>query len=314
MPDITPHDFTPPARPGGSWTLAEFEVARVGYGTMQLPRVTDPDVARQILRRAYELGVNHFDTAHFYGGGIANRYLADTVGCQPDVVVVTKVGARPARRGPMPLMPAQRPEQLRMQVHDNLRSLRAERLDVVNMRRIPPGSFPLSPNQRVKFDDQMAEMVALRAEGLVGQIGLSTVSAAELRTALPTGIACVQNQYSLTSRKQTPVLKLARAGGIAWVPYFPLGGAMPGSAKATHEPVVRQIGQEVGATPAQVGLSWLLHHAPNALLIPGTSSISHLEQNVAAGSVALNGDQMARLDAISPAAGVRGFLNRLRRP
>lgn len=313
MSDST-HNSGTAAHPGGSFALAGREVARVGYGTMQLPRMTDPDAARKVLRRAYELGVSHFDTAYFYGDGTANRHLADALGSEPDVVVVTKVGARPARRGPMPLMPAQRPEQLRAQVHDNLRSLAVERLEVVNMRRIPPGSFPLAPSQMVKFDDQMAEMIALREEGLIGHIGLSTVGTAELRAALPAGIVCVQNQYSLVSRKQGPVLDLARTEGIAWVPYFPLGGAMPGLAKVTHEPVVQQIAHEVGATSAQVGLAWLLHHAPNVLLIPGTTSIAHLEQNVAAGSIALDADQVARLDALEPVAGVRGFLNRLRRP
>ncbi|AXK84256.1 MULTISPECIES: aldo/keto reductase [Nocardia] len=308
------HPSDTAARPGGSFTLAGREVARVGYGTMQLPRATDPDAACAVLRRAYELGVNHFDTAHFYGDGTANRYLAATLAVDPDVVVVTKVGARPARRGPMPLVPAQRPEQLRAQVHANLRSLAVERLDVVNMRRIPPGSFPLTPSQRVSFDDQMAEMIALREEGLIGHIGVSTVDTAELRAALPAGIVCVSNQYSLTSRKQEPVLDVARAEGIAWVPYFPLGGAMPGLAKVTHEPVVQRIAQEAGATPAQIGLAWLLHRAPNVLIIPGTTSIAHLEQNVAAGSITLDADQIARLDAVEPATGVRGFLGRLRRP
>ncbi|HWV76004.1 MAG TPA: aldo/keto reductase [Isoptericola sp.] len=313
MSDTT-RDATRTPRPGGSFTLAGREVARVGYGTMQLPRMSDADAARAVLRRAYELGVNHYDTAHFYGNGVANRYLADALGSEQDVVVVTKVGARPAKRGPMPMMPAQRPEQLRQEVHDNLRSLRVERLDAVNLRRIAPGSFPLTPNQMVKFDDQMAEMVTLRDQGLVGHIGLSTVSAAELRAALPAGIVCVQNQYALTSRKQEPVLDIARAEGVAWAPFFPLGGAFPGSAKVTHEPVVQQIANEVGASPAQVGLAWLLQHAPNVLIIPGTTSTSHLEQNVAAGSVQLTTDQVARLDAIKPAAGIRGTLSRLRRP
>nr|WP_064569867.1 aldo/keto reductase [Gordonia sp. LAM0048] len=301
-------------RPGGSFRLAGREIARVGYGTMQLPRMSDRDAARAVLRRAYELGVTHYDTAHFYGDGTANGYLADTVSGKDDVVVVSKLGARPAKRGPMPMVPSQRPEQLRAQVHDNLRSLRVDRLDVVNMRRISPGSFPLTPSQIVKFDDQVAEMVALRDEGLIGDFGLSTVSLVELRQALPARIACVQNQYSLTSRKQESVLNLARDQGIAWAPYFPLGGAFPGSAKVTHEPVVQQIAQDLGATPAQIGLAWLLHHAPNTLLIPGTTSIAHLEQNVAAGSVRLDADAMVRLDSINPAAGVRGFVNRLRRP
>lgn len=267
-----------------------------------------------MLRRAYELGVNHFDTAQFYGDGIANRYLADALGSEPEVVVVTKVGARPAKRGPVPMVAAQRPEQLRAQVHDNLRSLKVDRLDVVNMRRIAPGSFPLTPSQIVKFDDQMGEMVALRQEGLIGHIGLSTVSAAELRAALPAGIVCVQNQYALTSRKQEPVLDIARAEGIAWAPYFPLGGAFPGSAKVTHEPAVQRIAREVGAKPAQIGLAWLLQHAPNMLIIPGTTSIHHLEQNIAAGSIELTTEQVSSLDAIKPAAGLRGLLNRLRRP
>ncbi|MDA0564175.1 aldo/keto reductase [Streptomonospora sp. S1-112] len=313
MTDSTPGSAVP-ARPGGSFTLAGREVARVGYGTMQLPRVSAPDAARRLLRRACELGVNHFDTADFYGGGTANRCLAEALGSEDDVVVVTKVGARPAERGPLPMIPAQRPEQLRAQVHANLRSLKVERLDVVNMRRIAPGSFPLLPSQMVRFDDQIAEMVALRDEGLIGHIGLSTVSAAELRAALPAGIATVQNRYSLTARGHEPVLDIARAEGISWAPYFPLGGAFPGAAKVTHEPVVQRVAREVGASPAQVGLAWLLHHAPNVLLIPGTASITHLEQNIAAGSVELSADQVARLDAIKPASGVRGALNRLRRP
>ncbi|GAA2273878.1 aldo/keto reductase [Streptomyces atrovirens] len=313
MSDLT-HESVSPARPGGTFELAGRAVARVGYGTMQLPRMSDPHAARKVLNRAYELGVNHFDTAHFYGDGTANRYLAEALDSKNDVAIVTKVGARPAKWGPMPMVPAQRPEQLRAEVHDNLRSLRAERLTVVNMRRIAPGSFPLSPSQMVKFDDQMAEMIAMREEGLIEHIGLSTVSAVELRAALPAGVVTVQNQYSLASRKQEPVLDIALAEGISWAPYFPLGGAFPGAAKVTHEPVVQQVAREVGASPAQVGLAWLLQHAPNVLIIPGTTSIAHLEQNVAAGSVELSGEQIARLDAIKPAAGVRGLLSRLRRP
>ncbi|MBV2367198.1 aldo/keto reductase [Streptomonospora nanhaiensis] len=313
MSDST-HDSVMPTRPGGAFPLAGREVARVGYGTMQLPRMSDPDAAREVLRRAYELGVNHFDTAHFYGDGTANRYLAETLGGKADVVIVTKLGARPPARGPMPLVPAQRPEQLRAQVHDNLRSLKAERLDVVNMRRIAPGIFPLPPSQMVRFDDQVAEMVALREQGLIGHIGLSTVSAAELRAALPAGIASVQNRYSLVSRGHEPALEIARAENIAWVPYFPLGGAFPGLAKVTHEPAVQQVAREIGASPVQVGLAWLLQHAPNTLLIPGTTSLAHLEQNVEAGAVVLSAEQVSRLDAVRPAAGVRGFLNRMRRP
>lgn len=303
-----------PSRPGGTYTLAGREIARVGYGTMHLPRLNDATAARALLRRAHELGVNHFDTADFYGDGAANNLLADALGSEPDVVVVTKVGARPATRGPLPMVAAQRPEELRAQVEDNLRSLRIDRLDVVNLRRIPAGSFPMPPSQAVPFDDQLAAMVALRDEGLVGHLGLSTVGADELRAALPAGIVTVQNRYSLTARKHEPVLGIARAEGISWAPYFPLGGDVPGAAKVTHEPVVQQVAAEIGTTPAQVGLAWLLHHSPNTLIIPGTTSIDHLEQNVAAGSVELSPEQMARLDGIRPAAGIRGFLSRLRRP
>ena len=137
---------------------------------------------------------------------------------------------------------------------------------------------------------------------------------APLRRALPAGVVCVRNAYSLASRDDEDMLELCAAEGIAQVPFFPLGGAFPGAAKVTHEPVVQQVAREVGASPAQVGLAWLLQHAPNVLIIPGTTSIAHLEQNVAAGSVELSGEQIARLDAIKPAAGVRGLLSRLRRP
>lgn len=305
------NDSTP--RPGGIYTMGGHDVARVGYGTMQLPRQKNPDEAKRVVRRAYDLGVNHFDTAHFYANGLANGYLADALPSRDDVVIVTKVGARPVEHGPLPMLPAQRPEQLRQEVLDNLRSLRTDHLDVVNMRRITPGSFPAGPSQWVNFEDQMDQMVALRDEGLIRAIGLSTVSVDELRTALPAGIVCVQNQYALTSRKQEPVLELCREHGIAWAPYFPLGGAFPGSAKVSHEPVVQEIAAEIGASPVQVGLAWLLHHAENALIIPGTSSVTHLEQNVATGSMRLSESHMSRLDQIKPAAGLRGALNRLRR-
>lgn len=303
----TPH-------PGGVYTMGGEDVARIGYGAMQLTRQKDPEEAKRVVRRAYELGVNHFDTAHFYENGLTNGYLADALPSSDDVVIVTKVGARPAERGPLPMLAAQRPEELRQEVMDNLRSLRTDHLDVVNMRRIAPGRFPAGPSQWVSLDDQMAEMVAMREEGLIGAIGLSTVSLEELRSALPAGIVCVQNRYSLTARKHEPLLGLCREEGIAWVPYFPLGGAFPGSAKVTHEPVVQEIAERIGASPAQVGLAWLLHHAENTLLIPGTSSVAHLEQNVATGAVRLDEDDMRRLDGIRPAAGVRGVLNRLRRP
>ncbi len=295
--------------PGGVFSLAGHEVARVGYGTMQLPRLRDAGAARRVLRRAYELGVRHFDTAHFYGNGAANDCLTAELAREWDVVVVTKVGARPPERGPMPMVPAQRPEQLRQGVLDNLRSLRTDRLAVVNLRRIP-----LPGGQRVNLDDQLAAMVAMRDEGLIGAIGLSAVSLGELRRALPAGIACVQNPYSLVARKDEPMLEACLTEGIAWVPYFPLGGAFPGLAKVTHEPAVQEVARALDVTPAQVGLAWLLHHAPHTLLIPGTASTGHLEQNVAAGTIRLDGQALASLDRVKPAFGPRRLLDRLRRP
>ncbi|MDO4919421.1 aldo/keto reductase [Kocuria sp.] len=299
--------------PGGPGRLAGHTVARVGYGAMQLPRLADADAACAVLRRALELGVNHFDTAYFYGDGMSNECLAREVVDRPGVVVVTKVGARPARRGPAPLVSAQRPEELRQGVLDNLRTLHREQLDVVNMRRIGAFGFPKGPDQFVDFDDQVAEMVAMRDEGLIGAIGLSTVTADELARALPAGIACVQNPYGVASRKDEPVLAVCRAEGIPWVPYFPLGGAFPGAPKVVKEPVVQEIAAAADTTPAAVGLAWLLHHAPDTLLIPGTASVAHLEQNVAAGSLELDEDALRRLDELTPTTGASGALNRFRR-
>ncbi|WP_130864900.1 aldo/keto reductase [Acidipropionibacterium timonense] len=294
--DITAETLTTPSRPGGEAVLAGRRIARVGFGTMQLPRLGDVNAGRAVLRRARELGVNHFDTAQFYGNGAANACLAAEVVGDPEVVIVTKVGARPAS-GPVPLQAAQRPEELREDVHENLRTLGVEQLDVVNLRRIPEGTVPPGPGQVVPFEDQLAEMVAMRQEGLIGAIGLSTVDADQLRGALPAGIVCVQNAYSLVSLDDEPLLGICRDEGIAWAPYFPLGGGFPGSAKVVELPAVLAIAEQTGATPAQIGLFWLLHHAPNTLVIAGTASIDHLEQNVAAGSLELSEWQLTLFDA-----------------
>ncbi|QDP41546.1 aldo/keto reductase [Radiobacillus deserti] len=297
-------------RPGGTYSLGEIEVARVGYGTMQLPKLKEEADAKAILRKAYELGVNHFDTADFYGNGIANRYLAEELGNEKDAVFVTKIGAKPTKRGPLPMLPAQRPEELRQHIQDNLKSLKTDHLNIVNFRRIAPGTFPLKPSQKINFDDQMAELIAMRDEGLFGAIGLSSVSLEELEKALPSGIVCVQNQYNLTSRSQEPVLELCKKEGIAWVPFFPLGGGLPGSAKVTADPVVQEVAKEMGISPVQVGLAWLLQHTDNTLIIPGTTSISHLEQNIAVGSIRFNEKTMKRLDAVKAAKGLGALVNK----
>jgi aryl-alcohol dehydrogenase-like predicted oxidoreductase len=275
-------------------------VHRVGYGAMQLERLHDRRAeAIALLRRAVELGVDHVDTAEFYGFGFVNDVIREVLRPQDGVLVVTKVGADPDPDGPMPLRPAQRPEQLRASVEDNLRSLGVEQLPVVNLRRLDsgPGLRP-EGDQVVDLDDQLAVMTALRDEGKIGAIGLSSVTLAVLRRALPAGIACVQNAYSLVSRDDEDLLQLCVAEGIAWVPFFPLGGAFPGLPKTTDEPAVRAVAETLGVTPAQVGLAWLLHHAPNVLLIPGTADAGHLEANLAAAAITFDDAALATLDAV----------------
>ncbi|GAA4856212.1 aldo/keto reductase [Actinomycetospora corticicola] len=284
-------------RPGGTAKLGEREVARVGYGAMQLREEGPDDGPVAVLRRARELGVDHLDTAEFYGDGVVNRRIRAALGPDDDVVVATKVGAEPAS-GVIDLRLAQRPEQLRAQVEANLRSLGAERLDVVNLRRAdaPPG-LVAEGDQVVDLDDQLAVLTALRDAGTIGAIGLSQVSADQLRRALPVGIVCVQNAYSLVDRSSEPVLDLCREHGIAWVPYFPLGSGFAGQTHVTTLPSVRSVADRIGATPSQVGLAWVLSRSPGSMVIPGTRSVGHLEENVGAGSVSLSAEDLATLDA-----------------
>jgi pyridoxine 4-dehydrogenase len=275
-------------------------VHRVGYGVMQLERLHDRRaVAVALLRRAVELGVDHVDTAEFYGFGFVNGVIREALRPDDGVLVVTKVGADPDPGGPLPLRLAQRPEQLRASVEDNLRSLGVDQLPVVNLRRLDSGpGLRAEGDQVVDIDDQLAVMTALRDEGKIGAIGLSSVTLDGLRRALPAGIACVQNAYSLVSRDDEDMLQLCVAEGIAWVPFFPLGGAFPGLPKATDEPAVRAVAASLGVTPAQVGLAWLLHHAPNVLLIPGTADAAHLEANVATAAITFDDATLATLDAV----------------
>src|SRR6266487_3970798 len=208
--------------PGGTAKLAGRTVARIGFGVMQLGRQPrDPSLA--ILRQAVGAGVNHLDTAHFYGP--CNSYIHDALAPYPaDLVLVSKVGAdRDPDDKPVP---AQRPEQLRAQVEANLTALGVEQVEVVNLRRldVQPGLIA-EGDQRVGLDDQLAELAALRGAGKIGAIGLSNVSAGQLRQALPVGIACVQNSYSVLDRTAEPVLDVCRAHDIAWVPFFPLCSA-----------------------------------------------------------------------------------------
>ncbi|WP_206793724.1 aldo/keto reductase [Amycolatopsis sp. MtRt-6] len=281
-----------------SGVLAGRTVSRVGYGAMQLERLhDDPAAAVALLRRAVELGVGHVDTAQFYGNGFVNGVIREALG--DDVLIATKVGADPDPGAPIPLRLAQRPEQLRASVEDNLRSLGLDRLPLVNLRRADrqPGLLA-EGDQRVDLDDQLAALTALRDEGKIGAIGLSAVTPDVLRRALPAGIACVQNSYSLVGRDDEEMVELCVAEGVAWVPFFPLGGAFPGLPKVTDEPAVQAAARALGRTPAQVGLAWLLHRAPNVHLIPGTASAAHLEANLAAADIAFDEETLAELDAI----------------
>jgi len=280
--------------------LAGRTVSRVGYGAMQLERLHDDRAAAiALLRRAVELGVGHVDTAQFYGNGFVNDVVREALGSGDDVLIATKVGADPDTGGPIPLRLAQRPEELRASVEDNLRALGLDRIPLVNLRRADrqPGLLA-EGDQRVGLDDQLAVMTALRDEGKIGAIGLSAVTLDVLRRALPAGIACVQNAYSLVGRDDEDMVELCVAEGIAWVPFFPLGGAFPGLPKVTDEPAVQAAARVSGWTPAQVGLAWLLHRAPNVHLIPGTASAAHLEANLAAADIELDGETLAALDAI----------------
>ncbi|MGW4527161.1 aldo/keto reductase [Amycolatopsis sp. NPDC004378] len=287
-------------RPGGTGTLAGRTVSRVGYGAMQLERLHDDRAAAvALLRRAFDLGVDHVDTAQFYGNGFVNEVLREAIRPEDDVLVASKVGADPDPGGPIPLRLAQRPEELRASVEDNLRSLGLDRIPLVNLRRADrrPG-VTAEGDQVVDLDDQLTVMTALRDEGKIGAIGLSSVTLDVLRRALPAGIACVQNAYSLVSRDDEEMLRVCVAEDIAWVPFFPLGGAFPALPKVTDEPVVKAVADALGRTPAQVGQAWLLHHAPNVHLIPGTASVAHLEGNIAAGDIAFDAGTLAELDAV----------------
>jgi aryl-alcohol dehydrogenase-like predicted oxidoreductase len=283
----------------GTSTLGTFRVRRVGFGAMQLPGPgvmgppRDRDEAIAVLRRAVELGVNHIDTAQYYGPDVSNELIREALyPYADDLALVSKVGAvRDADGG---WLPAQQPHELRSGVEDNLRSLGVEQLAAVNLRLLDhaPDGYTAPP-----LEDMLAEMVALRDEGKIAGVGISTASLEEVDTAIRLAdIVCVQNAFSLLDQHDQPVLDRCAAGGIAYVPYFPLGSAFPGLPKVTDDPAVQRVARQRGATPAQVGLAWLLALSPNVLLIPGTSSVAHLEQNLACGSIELSEDDLALLN------------------
>jgi pyridoxine 4-dehydrogenase len=283
-----------------TFSLADRTVHRIGFGAMQLPGPgvmgppRDHDEAVAVLRRAVELGVDHIDTAQFYGPDVANELIREALHPYPDgLVLVSKVGAFRDDQGGW--LPGQRPEQLRSAVEDNLRSLGAERLGAVNLRLM--GEHEPPADQRVPLEDQLAEMVALRDEGKLAGVGISTATRAQVEQAIAqAGIVCVQNAFSLVDRHDADVLDLCHDAGVAYVPYFPLGSAFPGLPKVTDNAAVRAVAQRVGASPAQVGLAWLLAHRDNVLLIPGTSSVAHVEENMTVAAITLTDDDVTELE------------------
>jgi aryl-alcohol dehydrogenase-like predicted oxidoreductase len=275
--------------------LGPATVSRIGFGAMQLPGPgvfgppRDRDAAIAVLRRAAELGVDHIDTAQYYGPGVANELIRAALHPYPaGLALVSKVGARRDASGGV--LRYDRPAELRQGIEDNLRSLAADRLAVVNLRLMDDAA----PDQQ--FDDQLAAMVKARDDGLIGGIGLSNVTRDHLRHALAvTDIACVQNLMNLAERRSMPVLEECHARGIAFVPFFPLGSGFAGGNPVVASPPVADTAARLGCTPAQVALAWLLDLRPDVLLIPGTSSISHLEENMAAADVELDAAARARL-------------------
>ena len=284
-----------------SGSLAGRTVRRIGFGAMQLPGPgvsgppRDRDEALAVLRRAVELGVNHIDTAQYYGPDVANELIHDALHPYPeDLLLVSKVGARRDAQGGW--LPAQTPAELRAGVEDNLRTLDVEQLGAVNLRRMSDDELP-EGTQPVPLEDQLAEMVALRNEGKIAGVGISNATLDQVETAIETaGIVCVQNPFSLLDRHDTEVLERCGEVGVAYVPFFPLGSAFPHLPKVTDDDTVRTVAERVGATPAQVGLAWLLAHDDAILLIPGTSRLEHLEENVAIGDLTLSTRDVAELD------------------
>jgi pyridoxine 4-dehydrogenase len=282
--------------PGGTFALADdITVHRVGYGAMQLagPGVFGPpadrDEAIRVLREAIELGIDHIDTSDFYGPYVTNEIIKEALHPYPEnLTLVTKIGARRDESGGWPH--ARSPEELRQAVHDNLEHLGLEALDVVNLRLggvEGPEEGPIA--------EQFNVMVELQKEGLIRHIGVSTFSAAQIEEARSIApIVCVQNMYNLANRGDDELIDSLAADGIAYVPYFPLGGFSPLQAEE-----LGSVARRLEATPMSVALAWLLQRSPNILLIPGTSSVAHLRENVAGAGLVLSPEDLAELDSIA---------------
>src|SRR3954451_15295540 len=285
--------------------LGDLDVNRIGFGAMQLagpgvfgpPR--DPDAARAVLRRAVELGVDHIDTSQYYGPDVVNDLIREALHPYPaGLKLVTKVGGRRDEAGGW--LPAQSPAELRAGVEANLRSLRVERMDLVNLRLLDADGGGAG----IPEPEQLGELEDLRQEGKLDLIGVSNVSREGVERAIElVDLGEVQNAYSILDRADDPIIDLCEERGVAFVPFFPLGSAFTGGpARLAADPGVAGVADKHGATPSQIALAWLLVRSKRILLIPGTTSVAHLEENLAAGETALEDDDLAALDAVEPAA------------
>jgi pyridoxine 4-dehydrogenase len=280
----------------GIFALGDRSVNRVGYGAMQLagPGVFGPPKDRPqalaVLREAVAGGVDHIDTSDFYGPHVTNEIIREALHPYPDgLVIVTKVGA--VRGADASWNPAQSPDELARAVHDNLSNLGVDALDVVNLRVMgdvhAPSEGSIAP--------QFTALAELQRQGLIRHLGLSNVTSAQVAEARAIApVVCVQNMYNLVQRGDDALLNELDEAGIAYVPFFPLGGFSPLQSQALSD-----VAQSLGATPMQVALAWLLQRAPNILLIPGTSSLGHLRENLAAAELELTEDAVAQLDEIA---------------
>jgi aryl-alcohol dehydrogenase-like predicted oxidoreductase len=281
------------------YPLGPVSVSRVGFGAMQLPGLgvfgppRDRAAALAVLRHAVEAGVDHIDTAQYYGPDVANDLIREALYPYPDTLaLVSKVGGRRDESGGW--LPDDEPDQLRRGIEDNLRSLGTQQLAAVNLRLMDDAT----PDHR--FDDQLAAMIRARDEGLIGGVGLSNVTREHLLRALDqTPIACVQNPLNLVNRVSMPVLRECTARGIAFVPFFPLGSGFARDNPVLGSKEVLTTAERLGRTPAQIALAWVLSLAPNVLLIPGTSTRAHLEENLAVAGIELDEETRKQLTAVA---------------
>lgn len=282
----------------GRFGLGDRSVKRLGYGAMQLagPHVfgppKDPDAAVAVLRAAVAAGIEHIDTSDFYGPHVTNRLIREALHPYAEnLVIVTKIGALRGDDGSW--NPAMSADELTRSVHDNLENLGLDALEVVNLRLM----FGEGPTEG-SLEAPLAALVELQRQGLVRHIGLSNVTRAQVTEAQAmTDIVCVQNRYNLAHRHDDALIDELAAEGIAYVPFFPLGGFSPLQSMA-----LSGVAETLAATPIQVALAWLLRRSPNLLLIPGTSSVVHLHENLRAGTLELPADAMAALDGIGASA------------